>query len=87
MSLINCDINYINCNLSHLKNYLTTFNLVCSIIGTTEIWGTLQNIDDNDISGYSHKFQKFRYSHILISNPFSKDIQLNHICEMLHLCI
>ena len=45
MSIFHCNIRSSSHNLSHLKNYLATLNLEFSIIGISENWGTIQNID------------------------------------------
>ena len=56
MSIFHCNIRSSSHNLSHLKNYLATLNLEFSIIGISENWGTIQNIDVQNIPGYSHKY-------------------------------
>ena len=49
-------IRSLSCNLSNLKCYLEKINLDFSIIGISENWGTLQNIDIQNINGYSHEY-------------------------------
>ena len=56
MSIFHCNIRSSLHNLSHLKNYLATLNLEFSIIGISENWGPIQNIDVQNIPGYSHKY-------------------------------
>ena len=56
MSIFHCNIRSSSHNLSHLKNYLATLNLEFSIIGISENWGTIQNIDVQNIPGYSHTY-------------------------------
>ena len=56
MPIFYCNIRSSSHNLSHLKNYLATLNLEFSIIGISENWGTIQNIDVQNIPGYSHKY-------------------------------
>ena len=55
MPIFHCNIRSSSHNLSHLKNYLATLNLEFSIIGISENWGTIQNIEVQNIPGYSHK--------------------------------
>ena len=56
MSIFHCNIRSSSHNLSHLKNCLATLNLEFSIIGISENWGTIQNIDVQNIPGYSYKY-------------------------------
>ena len=56
MSIFHCNIRSLSHNLSHLNNYLAALNLEFGIIGISENWRTIQNIDVQNIPGYSHNY-------------------------------
>ena len=62
MFIFHCNIRLSSHNLTHLKNYLSTLILEFSIIGISENWGTIQNIDVDNIL-YSWLFTQILYTH------------------------
>ena len=56
LSMLHTNIRSSSRNICQLKSYLQTLNVNFSIIGISENWGTVENIDVQTMPGYTHEY-------------------------------